>query len=84
MTRRLSNAEREERREAYRIVRLALKSGELVRPSGCSDCPPVQAHHHLGYDHPLDIVWLCASHHGNAHREEGWRERLLATLGATE
>jgi len=65
------------RDRAYAKVRTALRTGELVRPSGCEDCPPLHAHHHIGYDHPLDVVWLCAAHHGNAHREEGWALRVL-------
>ena len=56
------------------MVRTAIKQGILVRPEICEDCgkkPPldrdgvqrIHAHHHLGYDRPLDVKWLCAKCH---------------------
>ncbi len=55
-------------------VRLAVKSGRLFRPLICEDCfeeprprsdgrSGIHAHHHLGYEHPLDVRWLCARCH---------------------
>lgn len=58
---------------AYRLVRNAIKRGELVRPSACQRCgcvpaptsdgrAAIQAHHH-DYDKPLDVEWICAKCH---------------------
>jgi hypothetical protein len=56
-------------------VEKALKRGALLRPTNCSRCnrippptkdgrAPIQGHHHLGYDRPLDVEWLCVRCHG--------------------
>lgn len=36
----------------------------------CVRCgnPKAQAHHE-NYDYPLDVVWLCAKHHAERHKE---------------
>lgn len=63
-----------QRRAAYRLVRAALVRGDLVRPDQCSCCglaprrgrdgrSLIQAHHHAGYDRPLDVQWLCVDCH---------------------
>lgn len=60
--------------QAYRMVRSAISAGKLARPSTCSECgatpkttldgrAAIQAHHHKGYDHPLEVTWLCAFCH---------------------
>src|SRR5688572_17760617 len=62
---------------AYRLVRSALSRGDLTRPTSCGRCgrtpPPsrdgrslIHAHHHHGYECPLDVEWLCAW----CHRKE--------------
>jgi len=53
---------------ARQQVYQAKKKGLLV-PTPCFCCgdPKVHAHHHNGYDHPLDVVWLCSLHHAYAH-----------------
>lgn len=64
------------KRSAYRKVRTALKSGDLVRPATCSKCGAnpgfasdgramIQAHHH-DYNKPLDVEWICPK----CHRKE--------------
>lgn len=66
---RLSTATR-----AHRLVSAAIANGTLVRPSTCSDCgktpkpgsdgrATIHGHHHKGYDHPLDVEWLCPKCH---------------------
>jgi hypothetical protein len=53
--------------------------GELVRRASCEECgktlPPnrrgaaqIQAHHHNGYDNPLDVQWLCPTCHLQANQ----------------
>jgi hypothetical protein len=50
-------------------VAYALRKGTLMRQP-CVQCGDfnVHAHHHNGYDSPLDVTWLCAVHHKEAHR----------------
>lgn len=52
-----------------RITRAAEQAGTLVRPNACDKCGrvgDVQAHHQ-DYGKPLDIHWLCAQCHADAH-----------------
>lgn len=56
------------KRSAHIAVQSAKRSGALVsRP--CRDCgiPDAQAHH-SDYTKPLDVVWLCPTHHAAEHR----------------
>lgn len=59
---------------ARRQVRDALGRGILTRPVCCPRCgeadrqgkdgrSTIHAHHHKGYDRPLDIEWLCVRCH---------------------
>lgn len=60
-------AQHPERRAAQIAVGNALNSGRLV-PLPCWVCG-AQAHaHHPDYSHPLDVVWLCPTHHKQAHQ----------------
>lgn len=62
---------------AHFAVMYALKGGHIQR-SPCAVCgsEKVQAHHH-DYTKPLEVEWLCAPHHGLAHRS-GSEELPLA------
>jgi hypothetical protein len=61
------------KQRARLAVRLAIKRGDLIRPSSCSRCgvtpPPAadgrsQIHgHHHDYSLPLDVEWICAKCH---------------------
>ena len=54
---------------ARRLVREALRSGKLVKPTHCENCDkelPLHAHH-TDYDKPLEVVWLCQSCHVKLH-----------------
>ncbi len=55
---------------AHRAVCLAVKVGKLVRPDVCEGCghESYVEGHHTDYSRPLDVVWLCRSCHGKAHR----------------
>lgn len=59
---------------ARNMVANALKSRKLVRPQFCDEChqpgptasdgrATIHAHHHKGYEFPLDVIWLCPSCH---------------------
>ena len=37
------------------------------RPCWCGQTARVEAHHHNGYEHPLEVTWLCRPHHRTAH-----------------
>ena len=51
---------------AYRAVALAIKSGEL-RKQPCEVCGAGGIAHHDDYDKPLNVRWLCNSHHMQLH-----------------
>lgn len=57
---------------ARQVVYYALKVGKLVRPDTCSECGrtgcTIQAHH-LSYDDPMNVVWLCIPCHKQADRK---------------
>lgn len=55
---------------AHRLVKEALESGRVTRKAcereGCDYKGKIIAHHE-DYDKPLDVIWLCPSHHSEAH-----------------
>ena len=58
-----------EKRQAHTKVRVAIKSGLLVREA-CEKCGSEKAQaHHDDYSKPLDIMWLCPKHHKERHKE---------------
>lgn len=67
------------RKEVYDIYRLAIRTGELVRPANCSECgTDCKPHgHHEDYEKPLEVVWLCKPCHTNRHRT--WPNRAERT-----
>jgi hypothetical protein len=67
----------------------ALQSGKIAKPDHCPCCGKperkgadgrtlLHAHHHRGYDHPLDVEWLCIECHLTQHRKEYWQSQGLA------
>jgi hypothetical protein len=58
-----------EKRYAHTLVQRALQSGKIVKAShcehesGCSVTDGLEAHHE-DYSRPLDVKWLCSTHHG--------------------
>jgi hypothetical protein len=56
-----------EKHRARSLVYLHVKKGKLTRKP-CEECalPFVEAHHD-DYSKPLDVRWLCASHHMLLH-----------------
>lgn len=52
---------------AYNAVNLAIKNGEIA-PQACEKCGSIPADaHHDDYSKPLDLRWLCRSHHREIH-----------------
>jgi hypothetical protein len=54
-----------DKRKAHHKVRKAIKDGFIIRPSGCEYCgkPTYTEAHHINYERPLDILWLCKECH---------------------
>jgi hypothetical protein len=56
-----------EKQSARHAVFFAVRDGKLIRPTVCPRCGKsnvqIDAHHYLGYDHPLDVIWLCHACH---------------------
>jgi hypothetical protein len=57
------------KKRAETAVARAIRQGRLVRLP-CERCSsPRSQGHHEDYSKPLDVMWLCAKHHGERHRE---------------
>jgi hypothetical protein len=52
--------------KARYAVSNAIRDGRLMRLP-CMVCGIKAEAHHPDYDRPLDVVWLCSSHHKQAH-----------------
>ena len=62
--------ENKEKIAAHYEVRKALRKGTLVKEP-CEVCGELKAEaHHEDYNFPLDVIWLCLSHHKELHRLE--------------
>lgn len=49
-------------------VKYAVKSGKLIKLP-CFVCGEIEVEgHHPDYSRPLDVVWLCKTHHREVHR----------------
>jgi hypothetical protein len=69
-----------EKRNAQKMVQVAVLSGKLVRKP-CVKCGDKAEGHHEDYSKPLDVVWLCQAHHAERHRE--LREMVAASRKGT-
>lgn len=59
-----------EKRAAHVLVGNALRDGKLVRQP-CEICGTARVEaHHDDYSKPLDVRWLCKSHHDEHHINE--------------
>ena len=58
--------ENPKKRAAQYAVSNAVRSGKLI-PLPCFICGIKAEAHHPDYDQPLSVVWLCPSHHKQAH-----------------
>jgi hypothetical protein len=61
-----------EKVKARSTLRHAVTAGKIHKPSACSTCGKeskrIEGHHHLGYDRPFDVKWLCDPCHRITHR----------------
>lgn len=61
------NKEKPHQKHANSVVAYALKIGKLKK-FPCLICGDEKSEgHHPDYSRPLDVVWLCSSHHKQAH-----------------
>jgi ribosomal protein S27AE len=63
-----------QRADAWRLYRAARRAGTLTPPRRCSRCASGQkklSGHHLDYNRPFYVRWLCATCHSWAHRQPG-------------
>ena len=59
-------AEHPLRRKAQQALGNAVRDGKII-PQPCFVCGNKAEAHHPNYDAPLDVVWLCTTHHKQAH-----------------
>lgn len=60
-------AEHPERKSAQTAVGNAIRDGRMKKQP-CWVCGDKAEAHHPDYSRPLDVVWLCAGHHKDAHK----------------
>lgn len=56
-----------ERQAARLAVAREVRSGRMLRRP-CAICGAKAQAHHDDYSKPLDVMWLCPTHHGERHR----------------
>lgn len=64
----MANVAEHKAAKAHSLVDRAIQNGDLIRANKCELCDSVAsednlivAHHHKGYNDPLDIWWVCHS-----------------------
>ena len=76
------NEQNPEKRRAQKAIESSLRKGEMARQpcERCGSTVRIQAHHD-DYSRPLDVMWLCQTHHKERHKElsSGLLEDCAAT-----
>jgi hypothetical protein len=55
---------------AHKAVQTAVARGKMLR-GACEICGAQDSHaHHEDYSKPLEVRWLCKSHHEQMHKPE--------------
>jgi hypothetical protein len=67
------NAKYPEKLFARQKVAYAIKTGVIVKPSLCEHCGRSRRTegHHMDYEKPLEVIWLCTSCHADYHSKRG-------------
>jgi hypothetical protein len=55
-----------QRKAAVQALNVSVRTGKIA-PLPCLVCGEKAEAHHPDYSRPLDVVWLCPSHHREAH-----------------
>ena len=59
--------EARKRATARAYLHVYVKRGKVIKqPCNICQSQEVMAHH-LDYDKPLEVIWLCKKHHGQIH-----------------
>ena len=68
-------------RAASGRVNYAVRAGHMEK-GACAVCgSPKTEGHHEDYNSPLDVIWLCRTHHGYVHRFSGEdRRRVIESI----
>lgn len=62
-------AENRYKAAAHALVKRAINAGRLIR-GNCEVCGSEDTHgHHEDYNKPLEVIWLCPTHHKLAHKK---------------
>lgn len=73
-----SDARYPERRAARIALGNAVRDGKVVKQP-CEVCGNPKSHgHHDDYSKPLDVRWLCSTHHREHHRNEAMNQQESA------
>ncbi len=58
------------KQKARYILRDNILSGKVIKPKKCISCGKVKKleGHHIDYDKPLEVLWLCRSCHCKLHK----------------
>jgi len=63
------------KRAAHIITGNAVRNGKLIKQP-CEICGELKVEgHHDDYEKPLEVRWLCISHHAEHHRQEREKQR---------
>ena len=55
------------KQSARLVIRRMLTNGEIVKEK-CFLCEESNTHaHHINYDYPHKVIWLCTKHHAEVH-----------------
>ena len=58
---------------ARRRTRSAIKNGSIIKKP-CEICNEVKSEaHHIDYNDPINVVWLCSKHHKREHKKKLFR-----------
>lgn len=70
------------KRHARMLLNRAVVAGR-VQKEPCAVCGSATVDgHHTDYSKPLEVLWLCRKHHGEAHRLERRGESILSRCNA--
>ena len=70
-TNKTSSSRNKSKVRARALLNRAVSSKRVVKPATCSypSCPETKIDaHHPDYTKPLNVIWLCRSHHSQIHR----------------
>jgi hypothetical protein len=74
-----------QRRSAHKLVSGRIRRGAMVRPDTCQFCgePCGPRAHHLDYNKPDEVIFLCDSCHKKCHYRPGFEAMALSRVAPT-